>query len=152
MQSSSRKKTFIRYIYRTQRSRQNERLSINQSTRHSKIVVIRITWSNIKQAYSTASSIKIFLLYLKISLSCSIVADGLPPQKNMCCCCCCGMFLSCLHSVHILGLKGIHIIHTFCIGKPKLRYFSPEIPTRKSLSLQKKLTFNWSSATNRITC
>ena len=82
MQSSSRKKTFIRYIYRTQRSRQNERLSINQSTRHSKIVVIRITWSNIKQAYSTASSIKIFLLYLKISLSCSIVADGLPPKKT----------------------------------------------------------------------
>ena len=112
MQSSSRKKTFIRYIYRTQSSRQNERLSINQSTRHSKIVVIRITWSNIKQAYSTASSIKIFLLYLKISLSCSIVADGLPPQKNMCCCCCCGMFLSCLHSVHILGLKGIHSMYT----------------------------------------
>ena len=112
MQSSSRKKTFIRYIYRTQRSRQNERLSINQSTRHSKIVVIRITWSNIKQAYSTASSIKIFLLYLKISLSCSIVADGLPPQKNMCCCCCCGMFLSGLHSVHILGLKGIHSMYT----------------------------------------
>ena len=109
MQSSSRKKTFIRYIYRTQRSRQNERLSINQSTRHSKIVVIRITWSNIKQAYSTASSIKIFLLYLKISLSCSIVADGLPPQKKH-------LLLwhvfVCLHSVHILGLKGIHSMYT----------------------------------------
>ena len=128
-------------------------MSINQSTRHSKIVVIRITWSNIKQAYSTASSIKIFLLYLKISLSCSIVADGLPPpKKHVLLLLLLWHVFDCLHSVHILGLKGIHIIHTFCIGKPKLRYFSPEIPTRKSLSLQKKLTFNWSSATNRITC
>ena len=113
MQSSSRKKTFIRYIYRTQRSRQNERLSINQSTRHSKIVVIRITWSNIKQAYSTASSIKIFLLYLKISLSCSIVADGLPPpKKHVLLLLLLWHVFDCLHSVHILGLKGIHSMYT----------------------------------------